>query len=229
MKGSWLRIYTATLLTLFFVYQQSKSLRYIASDGNQISHTPQDDVYTTCLEDVLQNLPLGPGRHMLRKKMHVPDGLIATFAHHYDAGNRNKWNHKRTFDVIDIIKDNSLCSIWEIGAHEAADQSRQFLSIYPHCTYHAYEPIPIFHEKLQKNWADETRMVTHNYGLGKDESTFTVPLEGLKGQSTFLADFKNNGGDATDQITAVVKSFDFAIEEAGGKPSLIHMNCEGCE
>ena len=64
---------------------------------------------------------------------------------------------------------------------------------------------------------------------------FSVPKKGLQNQSTFLADFtkaedgENKGGDSDQSITAFVKSFQYAIQDAGKKPSLIHMNCEGCE
>ena len=241
MKGKLLRVYAVAILTIVVLnyYMQSQWFELhktpntlnIQTNANIIQPN-ESGIYTRCLEEVFLNLPLGPGRPILKKKLKIPPGILSTFAHHYDAGNRHKWNHKRTFDKIDNISNNSSCSIWEIGAHTSAVQSQQFLDMYGHCKYHAYEPIPMYHDELTKKWSNDDRMTTHNYGIGKGNSTFHVPKKGLQDQSTFLADFTETEGDvggADQMITATVRSFEYAIQEAGKKPSLIHMNCEGCE
>ena len=92
--------------------------------------------------------------------------------------------------------------------------------------------MPTFYNKLVHNWAkDKDKMTTHNYGLADKEYTFDVPKDALKNsQATFIEDFKSGNFDKNNVETSMIKTFDYAIQDAGGeKPTLIHMNCEGCE
>lgn len=126
--------------------------------------------------------------------------------------------------IAQAMEKYGSCSIWEVGAHTEAQDSRDFLTQYPNCDFHAYEPIPPFFNQLNQKWAAEKRMTLHNYGLADKLSQIQVSVESLQGQSTFIAE--ESGGS----ITAWIKPFDTAIYEAGGKkPTVLHMNCEGCE
>jgi FkbM family methyltransferase len=173
-----------------------------------------------CLKDVLHHLPVGEGRWRLRTK-----GKTGVFAHHYDA-HTGFWNQEIRFDPLPELQKDA-CTVWEVGAHENAADSAELLEQYPKCTYHAYEPIPVFYNKLSKKWANEKRVVTHNYGLADKDGSFTVSEDALKGQSTYIAEGSATSGKT---MTANIRSFDFALSEAGGQvPDLLHMNCEGCE
>ena len=193
-------------------------------------------VYNSCLEETLLNLPIGKGPYDKRKNL--PDHQLMVWAHHWDARNKGKWNEKIRFEEMKELRNNSKsksdqtnCSVWEVGAHEKAADSRELMKTYPNCEYHAYEPIPAFFTVLSKNWEGTSNMHTHNYGLASEDGEFKVPSSVLDGQATYIGDGdsseSNNDGDGF--ISAAIKSFDFAVKEAGSKPTLLHMNCEGCE
>ena len=90
-------------------------------------------------------------------------------------------------------------------------------------------------------------------GLSDTQVVFAVDDASLQGQATFLGDqaaaaaaavaaaaqnnnynIKNNPreqqGQTTQPMQAKLVSFETAVADAGGrKPTLLHMNCEGCE
>jgi len=176
-----------------------------------------------CLKHTLDNLPIGLGRRQARLN---PSKRLIVHAHHYDASN-GKWNAQDRFASMPHLEEaKDRCSVWEVGAFERADDSRVLMGAYPNCKFHAYEPIPRFFEKLDKLWSGESRIVPHNYGLGGKDSYFLVDEASLKGQGTYIGDNANKQGS----VRANIKTFDFAVSEAGGQfPSLLHLNCEGCE
>jgi FkbM family methyltransferase len=178
----------------------------------------------SCLKNALHNeLPMSKTKKSMQSKC---PGCDIAFAHHWDAGHRKLWSpaveyRLKPMDALDKRKNN--CTIWEVGAHEKADDSKALMKIYDQCRYHAFEPIPNFSTKLRQRWAGESRMTIHTYGIGKEDSSFSVSEEALKGQATYIAD--QSGGS----IQAQIKSFDYALEDSEGIPTLLHMNCEGCE
>jgi len=176
-------------------------------------HEASLEAYTSCLEEALMNLPIGKGR---------------VWAHHWDARNP-QWNQDIRFAEMPELasSQNTSCSVWEVGAHKRADDTRTLLGKYPKCEYHAYEPIPVFFATLSKHWKSTLNVHTHNYGLAKEDGGFKVTDSIIKGQSTYIGDSKESEGG--EGVTAVIKSFDYAVREAGAKPTLLHMNCEGCE
>jgi FkbM family methyltransferase len=115
-------------------------------------------------------------------------------------------------------------------AHERASDSRELMKMYGECRYHAFEPIPKFASVLKRNWNGESRMTIHSYGIGKSDTTFSVSDAVLKGQATFITNDGNDnnttGGGAN---VAEIKSFDRVLGQIGSIPTLLHMNCEGCE
>jgi len=171
---------------------------------------------TQCLKDVLQHLPIGHGRGKFRVQEKQ------AFPHHYDAGNDKLWNADMRFKPLPQLQTSDPCSIWEVGAHKRADDSRRLLRDYPHCQFHAYEPVPNFFGELEYRWKGEDRMRLHPYGLAAKPSVFRLDPEDLKGQSTYIGE---TGGGS---IQAQIQSLDVAIREAGNvPPTLLHMNCEG--
>ena len=77
-----------TCTGVFLMYQLMESHKNITitfTDSSNVIQTPivesvndNDIVYTKCLEDVFNNLPIGTGRHQLRKKLKIPNGMITT-------------------------------------------------------------------------------------------------------------------------------------------------------
>lgn len=211
-------------------------------DAGENAHS--DESYTLCLEETLLNLPIGRGPHHKRKGL--PNDQLLVWAHHFDARNGKKWNEQIRFEDLDNflqktdMKEGAVevgsgtnnqapCKVWEIGAHTAAYDSSVLMEKYPQCEYHAYEPIPLYFNTLMKNWNGTKNMHLHNYGISKDDGSFNVSSSVLKGQSTFIGDSKQANVNTGDISTVVIKNFDFAVNDAGGKPTLLHMNCEGCE
>jgi FkbM family methyltransferase len=184
----------------------------------------------SCLNQVLHNeLPIS---NKQRKMKNQCPGCHVVFAHHWDAGNKHLWNPAVDYRLkpMKVLDDGpSNCSIWEVGAHTKADDSKQLQRLYKQCQYHAFEPIPIYSTQLKQHWNNNPTMTVHEYGIGKVDTTFTVSHISLQGQATYLgSDTKktaNNQGD----LTAQIKSFDYAIKDADGIPTVLHMNCEGCE
>lgn len=189
----------------------------------------------SCLKNALQNeLPMSKTKKRMQKQC---PNLDIAYTHHWDAGNTHLWNPNVEFrltrmDALDKLNPSGNCTIWEVGAHKKADDSRALMKIYDKCHYHAYEPIPTFSTILRKNWAGESRMTVHGYGIGKADTTFPVPESLLAGQATYIADKdknNSNSGSGGGVVTATIKSFDNTIDAAHGIPTLLHMNCEGCE
>ena len=179
----------------------------------------------TCLSHVLDNLPIGVG---VRPWKLNPQRKIQVHVHHLKAGTK-KWNADKRFDPMPQLEDRN-CSVWEVGANTKADDSRTLLGKYPNCRFHGYEPIPDFFQTLMRNWAKETRFTPHNYGIASTGSTFSVRKSSLNGDGTYIGDEVTKDKDGNDTIVVEIKSFDFAIHEAGGiPPTLLHINCEGCE
>jgi len=193
----------------------------------------------SCLKNVLWNeLPIAKNQEKCTTKDVI-------FAHHGNAGHWWMWNPvvggrmkpMKAMDNANVdakkasgSKDSEndqhegvRCSVWEVGANVEAEDSRTFLKIYGNCRYHAFEPVPPFYEKLKQGWKDEPRMKVHEYGIGAEDSVIQVTEDDLQGQSTFLADGK--GGD----IEIRIKTFEYALSQSDGIPTLLHMNCEGCE
>lgn len=190
--------------------------------------TSGDNKMLSCLKTALEQLPILPVTDptvQVRngKNQVVPIGS-AVWAHHGDAGNWQMWNKaiaSRSFPLPQLQKDP--CSVWEVGANTVADASRQYMKLYPACQYHAFEPIPDFVQKLQENWKGENRMHIHAYGLADKDGSFLVNPQDLNGESTFIGD--SSGGT----IKANIKNFNQGLADAGGIPTLLDVNCEGCE
>ena len=162
-----------------------------------------DALYTTCLEQVLLNLPIGLGPRHKRKKIFSKEAAASNYlliwAHHFDARNP-QWNMDIRFHEMPALSapagngnNNDYCSVWEVGAHRKAEDTAILLKTYPHCQYHAYEPIPMYYVDLEKLWKDVPNVHTHNYGLGKEESTFQVSAASLNEQSTYIGDSSTGG------------------------------------
>ena len=204
---------------------------------SSIQKEEKDNFMLSCLKNTLENeLPMSKTKKRMQRQC---PNLDIAYAHHWDAGNQYLWNPNCEFrltrmDVLDKLNPSGNCSIWEVGAHKKADDSRALMKIYDKCQYHAYEPIPTYSTVLRKNWAGESRMTVHGYGIGKEDTTFPVPESLLAGQATYIADNKGKnsgsaGSEGGSEVTATIKSFDNTIEAAKGIPTLLHMNCEGCE
>ena len=174
-----------------------------------------------CLKDVLNNLPIVAKQH----RRH-PKGLVR--AHHYDAHNLLKWNADSRLDPFPPLPQ-SHCTIWEVGAHKHAADSRAMLHKYSQCHFHAFEPVPAYYAVLQKRWKDESRMTTHNYGMANQATTLHLSPEALAGQSTFVQDAQQNNKNPSTTIPLQIVAFETAFEDSGGYPTVLHMNCEGCE
>lgn len=174
-----------------------------------------------CLKDVLNSLPIVSKQH----RRH-PKGLVR--AHHYDAHNLDKWNADSRLDPFPASTlPQSNCTIWEVGAHKQAADSRAMFKQYPQCHFHAFEPVPAYHAELKKRWKHESRMTTHNYGMANQATTLHLASEALAGQSTFVQDADHKGSQST--IPLKIVAFETAFHDAGGYPTVLHMNCEGCE
>ena len=171
--------------------------------------------YTSCLENTFLNLPIGTGG--------LKEDIMSVWAHHWDA-RTGKWNEDIRLEPLPRL-EKEPCSIWEVGAHKEAADSRRFMNLYPLCEYHAFEPIPSFYRFLFENWKRVDSMSTHNYGISRKNYSINVPLSAIKGESTYMVNDENEKSAEQAQI----KSFDFAVIDAGGPPTLLHLNCEGCE
>lgn len=198
-----------------------------------------DAQFLSCLKNVLwKELPIANGKDKGTTKDVV-------FAHHGDAGHWQIWNRAvgsrfKNLATMDAINrdaavgggDNGSktvkkCSVWEVGANIAADDSRDLMKIYGNCKYYAFEPVANFNEQLLEVWKDEKRMKIHNFGIGATEAKFNVTAEDLQGVSTFLMDGATMASIA--EIEIVIKTFDTALSQSSGIPDMVQMNCEGCE
>jgi FkbM family methyltransferase len=211
-------------------------------DKGTVSSKSDLEVYSSCLEKTLMNLPIGLGPHHKRKNLKDPNQVLV-FAHHYDARNP-QWNDFIRFTEMPELEraeqmhdqqkkqhSSSTCSVWEVGANTHANDSAELIKKYPKCDYHGYEPIPAFFETLSKNWKETPNFFPHKYGLAKEDGGFRVTESLMKSQATYIGDASSVTEKGEDDGTlAIIKSFDYAIKDAGGKkPTLLHMNCEGCE
>ena len=193
--------------------------------------TPQDTPFLQCIHHVLQNLPVGRGR----KRKYSGLDVLSVHAHHYDAGNKI-WNADDRFLPLPLLENNNNnCSVWEVGAHTRALDTQTFLEKYPNCMYHPYEPIEKYFKELKLYWDNETQVIPHNYGVDIKNTDFQVPRQQVeKGQASYLGD--NLGAEKVtaareeEKTTIVFKEFWEAVKDAGDMvPTLVHMNCEGCE
>ena len=106
-----------------------------------------------CLRTVLSELPTS-------KRLGKNGVWFDTIhAHHWDATENIEFYDKR-YDRLPQLVDPP-CSVWEVGAHTKANDTKTFLGWYPKCQYHAYEPIPVYYDQLQRNWKNEPRVQTH--------------------------------------------------------------------
>jgi FkbM family methyltransferase len=132
------------------------------------------------------------------------------FVHQYDAGNDELWNEAIRFLEIPELRATP-CSVWDIGAHRTASDSQRYMSMYPKCQFHAFEPNPYYFADLQKKFGGHARMSLHNYGLGARNSTLLMDSKISKVQPK-----------------AQIVSIEVALREAGDQvPTLLHINCEG--
>jgi FkbM family methyltransferase len=232
---------TSYLLSSHVKQENVAVLGPLKSKSFLATSTSESSEMLACLRSVLNNLPIGRGRYMMRKKNHLKDThSLVVFAHHYDAGT-GKWNADIRLEDMPILEQQQKlgkCSVWEVGAYTTAGDSAILLKKYPGCQYHAYEPIPAYFNKLKSKWQNVARFTPHNYGIGPADSKFAVDREALKSQSTYIGDAQSssehedvqNKTTPTNQVWAHVKSFEACVKEAGGHyPTLLHLNCEGCE
>lgn len=93
---------------------------------------------------------------------------------------------------------------------------------------------------LQNNWKHESRMHTHNFGIGARDEILHVNPDSLQEQATYIGDSAaitttTAAASSSSFVQAQIKSFANAMAEAAGGdgrqqyPTLLHMNCEGCE
>ena len=209
-----------------------------------------------CLHNVLTKyLPVGYGRPQLRSKKLTIFAHHWDAGNHkiWNAGMRVSKHIKELNDANDRAAAESAgggaatasneCNVWEVGAHKTASDSHDLIRHYPNCKFHAFEPIPKYYTYLKEHIAGNSKqlvrdnIIPYNYGLGSTNTSFLVSPESLQQQSTYIGDSivgggNNNeeNGDTNNMMTAYIKTFDFAIQDTGGKkPTMLHMNCEGCE
>mmetsp|Transcript_9098 Transcript_9098/g.13633 ORF Transcript_9098/g.13633 Transcript_9098/m.13633 type:complete len:319 (-) Transcript_9098:22-978(-) len=180
-----------------------------------------------CLSKVLTELPIQKGKD---KGTNLP----TVFPHHGDAGHWQVWNRAldkrfKGLKALDrLVTSGNTCSVWEVGANVAAQDSKDLMALYGTCKYHAFEPVPDFNKKLEENWKDENQMTVHKFGIGGKDQIFGVSRNALKGNdgdATFLDDSNKQAGE----VKIHIKSFDYVLEKTDGIPSMVEMNCEGCE
>jgi len=215
------------LLVVFIIYKDYVML---------ISESPDNDRNNTfdsmeCLRQVLNELPIGKGR--LKKYKSVPKKI--EFEHHYTA-NTGLWNMEQRFNPIPgLTTMSNSCAIWEVGAHILAKDSETFSEMYPHCEYHAYEPVPDFYQQLEANWQEKKtkegvakiNFTAHNYGIDSSDTKLKTSTKALKGEGSYLGDTIDADKDI---VNLQIKSFSNVLKEASGKiPILFNVNCEGCE
>lgn len=196
------------------VYRVEKTTPLVTSENNNQLSKNEPEFTANCLERVLYNLPLSNGKY---------------FAHHWDA-KTGKWNEEIRFEPMDLPKDN--CVVMDIGGNTDAADTRKLLSEYPQCTFHVFEPVPPFFEKLQRAYNNpvfEDTVILHNVGLGRENTKVQLPKSAIHGQSTYVDNKKSN----EQSYTIVINDMRTVLNDLGiDEPqmvSLLHMNCEGCE
>jgi FkbM family methyltransferase len=190
--------------------------------------------FNECLKTVLHdnNLPIGYG---IKKRGQEGPSPLIVWPHHLGAHSTGKWNEDLRFKPLPFTTESD-CVIWEVGANTEARDSQIFMKDYPFCEYHAYEPIPSFFQTLETVWKNniplenQQKMHLHNYGLANKDTSFFIGEDVIAGQSTFLGAKKTKMQRNGTAIPIQIMSFDTAVQHAGGKkPTLLHINCEGCE
>ncbi len=200
--------YFVILIFLFFILNQT-----LVKESNNIiqNNDPESNSLVECLERVLYNLPISNGKY---------------YAHHWDA-KTGKWNEEIRFLPMNLPKEN--CIVLDIGGNTDAADTKKLLSTYPQCTYHVFEPIPPFFEKLEKAYNNpvfENTVILHKIGLGKENTEIQLPKSSIHGQSTYVEKKKKN----EQSYTLVINDMKTVLNDIGiDKVSLLHMNCEGCE
>ena len=220
------------VISIGFMYKLQSRVKTEDETTKKLAMTEQQMNHMKCLKNVLFNeLPIARGKDPGTTKDVV-------FAHHGDAGHWQTWNRAiaarmQGLKALDrLATSGKMCSIWEVGANVAADDSKLLIAMYGTCKYHAFEPVPDFNEKLEKVWKDENRMTVHKFGIGGKNQTFSVSKDALAGQdgvSTFLGDGTDSNKAGAEVFNVNIKSFDYVLEKTDGIPTLVQMNCEGCE
>ena len=207
------------LCLVYFTFE--RSLKPLDGISQQQAEFLRHQYLLKCLRHVLENeLPMSR-----RDVQELNVSLSVAFAHHWDAGRAELWNEEIRLSPVEEVK-GSNCTIWEVGANVNASDSRRFMSIYPGCDFHAYEPVPTFATQLEDNWRKDPsshQLNIHHYGLGSQTRSFSMREEDVRGESAFI-DESDSGN-----IQIQIKNFAQAVREAKGIPSLISINCEGCE
>ena len=183
-----------------------------------------------CLNVVLRGqLPLATREIDMRGHFDMGIERLQVALPHHLIAETGVWNQDIRLEPLPYLKSVEKCSIWEVGAHTEAADSSQFMASYPHCHFHAYEPVPMFAEILKRKWASDNRLLIHEYGIGGKSLQLHMNKNSLRGQGTFISsETSDNHGDESS-VNISIKSFSDAEAEADGLPTLLHLNCEGCE
>eukprot|EP00557_Chaetoceros_sp_GSL56_P006182 CAMPEP_0176496884 /NCGR_PEP_ID=MMETSP0200_2-20121128/11427_1 /TAXON_ID=947934 /ORGANISM="Chaetoceros sp., Strain GSL56" /LENGTH=326 /DNA_ID=CAMNT_0017894857 /DNA_START=1370 /DNA_END=2350 /DNA_ORIENTATION=+ len=207
--------------------------KIVDSSGQSARHHQQQTYFHKCLEVVLKHeLPILPVKdvQVRNQKNQMANFHTAVLAHHGDTGDWRRWNRAisvREKPLPQLERAGSSCSIWEVGANTMAESSREYMRKYPNCHFHAYEPVQAFAMELKKNWEGEDRMHVHAYGIADEERTYFIPkssMNGDHGVATYIGDASKEG-----EIEVKLKTFNFTLAEAGDIPTMLDINCEGCE
>ena len=236
---SWMPLTTPNFDAIDREFRLSSPSSY---SENTDSRTEDLSNRLACLHNVLSNyLPIGYGRPRLRTTQ------LTVFAHLWDSGDHAKWNAEMRIspDIEELHQANTPdgdgCNVWEVGAHKTAYDSHELLKNYRYCKFHAFEPIPKYYRALKEHISMSrkeyvrTNIIPYNYGLSSTNATFYVSADNLQEQSTYIGESSTTsattgGGIKGDTIVGHIKTFDYAIQDTGGKkPTLLHINCEGCE
>jgi len=232
-----LSIYTSTSTSTFKVrkvhvateYSDDSSVRRASSVN--FTEYPDSDIMLKCLSVVLRGqLPLARREIDMGGRFGMGiENLQVAFPHHLIA-ETGLWNQDLRLKPIPYMHSVKKCSIWEVGAHTEAADSRQFMASYPHCRFHAYEPIPLYANTLKRNWASDKRLVIHEYGIGSNSMQLQISENRIRGQGTDISseEISENHHNGL-LVNLTIKSFSEAEVEADGLPTLLHLNCEGCE
>jgi FkbM family methyltransferase len=183
---------------------------------------PENKFQLDCLRSVLlkKGIPMTKAGKLVAHHGEARSGL-------WNGGIRLKSMHKWL-----QAAEQSECSIWEVGASISGADSRRLMPKYPKCEFHLFEPVPSYVSKLAQAWKDVPRAHVHAYGLALRSGSVQVPARALAHESTYLGDFVNQKASSDKEQTIIsmqMKSFREAMADAGGPPSVMHVNCEGCE
>lgn len=171
-----------------------------------------------CLKDVLWfHLPISKAQ--------------SVHAHHHDA-KTGKWNEKIRFQSLQSLATASPCTVWEVGANDKAKDSHVLRNMYPNCIFHAFEPVPIYFNRLKAriDASGITNIIPHPYGLGQERLQLVLKKSDLRHEATFLGDVLSLGSKhRSNEMYAQIETFETGLKDSGGAPTLLHINCEGCE